>query len=95
MRYHIYKDSEKKQRTTVNLDKILSDLLAIKLGERPETAGGNRAVRGWLQDAIDRVNDPGRSATSQWLQGEVILYLLDKKLSDKYDEWIFSEPRKI
>ena len=50
-----------RHRTTVSVDKILSAMLAIKLGQEPETPAANRAVWEWLQERLpDKVgNDRG------------------------------------
>lgn len=73
--------------TTASLGKHLAGLLAVKLGHEPETPDGNRAVRDWLQARLDDANDPGRHKVSQWLQGEALLTVADKMLSDEYLNW--------
>lgn len=42
----------------------------------------------WLQGLIDEDGDPGRYRVSQWLQGQAILFIADKKLSNKWKEYI-------
>lgn len=87
MRYHVQLGTK---RTTITLDTVLSDLLAIKLGYRPDDAQAHAAVREWLQQQLDEAGDPNRIRTSQWLQEQVILAIADKKLSTKYDDYILS-----
>jgi hypothetical protein len=55
-RYHLMIEET---RTTVTVDTTLSNLLAVKLNTDPiaDAATAHAAVRGWLQDEIDR--DPG------------------------------------
>ena len=83
-RYHVLLG---KRRTTVSLDQTSSTLLAIKLGEEPRSEDAHSAIRAYLQEKLDETNDPRRTSVSQWLQGEVLLDLVDKKLAAKYWAW--------
>jgi len=73
-----------KKSTTVTVDKTLSDLLALRFGHTPRSEDAHFAVRAYLQEKLDETNDPGRTSVSQWLRQEVLLDLVEKKLSDKY-----------
>ncbi len=84
-RYHVALGAKS---TTVSVDKIVSDLLALKLGhDDPRSAEARSAVRAYLQDKLDEKNDPGWTSVSQWLREEVLLDLVGKKLSAKYWRW--------
>ena len=83
-RYHVVLG---KKSTTVTVDKTLSDLLALKLGHDPRSEDGRAAVRAYLQGKLDEKNDAGRTSVSQWLREELLLDLVDKRLSDKYWRW--------
>ena len=87
-RYHVRIGQK---RTTVSLDRTLSELLALKLGEQPYSAQSHTAIRHWLQQRLDADNDPGRYSVSQWLQSEVVHTLVDKKLSNRYTQWLLHE----
>jgi hypothetical protein len=87
-RYHVTLGG---RRTTVTLDTSLSALVALKLGETPETATAHAAVRGWLQRRLDEAGDAGRYHVSQWLQGEAVLWVADTKLFDSYLDWLCRE----
>ena len=76
-----------KRRTTVSLDQIISILLSLKLDHDPGTEDAHAAVRAYLQEKLDVKNDPHWTSVSQWLRKEVVLDLLDKKLSAKYETW--------
>ena len=76
-----------KRRTTVSLDQIISILLSLKLGHEPGTEDAHSAVRAYLQDKLDVLNDPRWTSVSQWLRKEVVLDLMDKKLSATYEKW--------
>ena len=80
-----------RHRTTVSVDKILSAMLAIKLGQEPETPAAHRAVREWLQERLpDKVgNDRGiGKRTSQHAKVLIVEEIADKKLSSRYDAWV-------
>src|SRR5512142_1821826 len=83
-RYHVVLG---KKDTTVTVDKITSDLLALKLGHEPRSEDARAAVHAYLQEKLDEKNDPRWTSVSQWLRQEVLLDLLDKKLSAKYEKW--------
>ncbi|WP_456473576.1 hypothetical protein [Desulfolithobacter sp.] len=72
------------RRTTVSLPNILTDLLAIKLDQRPRTKEAAQAVRSWLQQTLDKENDPGMVYASRCLQEDAILFIADKNLSELY-----------
>lgn len=78
-RYHVIHGDK---RTTVSLPGNLAGLLAVKLGETPDTDAAHAAVRHWLQARLD--TSQGRSRVSQWLQDEAVLEIADKKVSGKY-----------
>src|SRR5512147_1540948 len=83
-RYHVVLG---KKSTTVTVDKTLCDLLALKLGHVPRSEDAHFAVRSYLQEKLDEKNDPRQTSVSQWLRQEVLLELVDKRLSDKYWRW--------
>ena len=62
-------------------------LWAAELGHDPRTADAHFAVRAYLQEKLDEKNDAGQTSVSQWLREEVLLELVDKRLSDKYWRW--------
>ena len=52
-RYHLVLTRNRQSfRTTVSLDKYLADLLAVSLGETPETLSAHKAVRHWLDKSL-------------------------------------------
>jgi hypothetical protein len=83
-RYHVVLG---KKSTTVTVDKTLCDLLALKLGHDPRSDDARAAIRAYLQEKLDDKNDPRQTSVSQWLRQEVLLDLVDKKLSGKYWRW--------
>lgn len=84
-RYHVFLDE---RRTTVSLSAVFSSLLALRLGEEPDTEEAHSAIREWLQDKIDEHGVSNRPRPSRWLQTEVLLELVDKKLSTAYFDWL-------
>lgn len=87
-RYHVRLGE---RRTTVCLETTLSVLLSLHLGLEPGTIGTHSAIRGWLQERIDRVNDPGRIRVSQWLQREIVEALISRELAEKYGKWLLKD----
>lgn len=87
-RYQRYHIQLKNHRTTVSLDKIISDMMAIKLGEIPGTKQAHRVVRQQLEEFSSPDSD--KDSTSYILckiKTESILFITDKIISDKYWEW--------
>lgn len=84
-RYHVYKDLERKVRTTVSLDEIVATLLEIKFGS---------SIPEYLQAKLDLDPDPERANVSNWLQTNAILDLVGKELKDAYWEKQFAELEK-
>ena len=58
----------------------------VRLGTRPQSPNTHYTVRTWLQQQLDQANDPGRCLVSRWLHVQVILFLVDKQLSEVYSE---------
>src|SRR5512142_2740514 len=87
MSQDIYHVQLGKRRTTVSLDPIVSILLSLKLGHDPGTEDAHSAVRAYLQEKLDNKNDPDWTSVRQWQRKKVVLDLLDKKLSAKYEKW--------
>lgn len=84
VRYHILRGG---QRTTVSLDTTLSAIMSLKLKTVPGTPEAHAAIRDWIQQRADEENDPGHQQYSQWIQSEIVLFLVDKKLSTRYWDW--------
>jgi hypothetical protein len=84
-RYHILKGEK---RTTITVDTIISNLMALKLGYTPETTKAYSAVQKWIQKKFDEYNDPKRIFVSQWIREKAIFELLDTKISNRYWDWV-------
>lgn len=87
-RYHL---TLGQKRTTVSLDTLLSDLLAIRLGSWPHAPDAHGAVRAWLQQQLDQTHDAGRIRVSQWLRDQAVLFLVDNHLSTTYRDWLLED----
>lgn len=90
VRYHIQlnKTQSTKGRTTISLDKIISDMIAIKLNATPDTKDAHILVRKQLQRFVN--HDLGRSGhqLSRYITEQAILFISDKKLSEKYLDFV-------
>jgi hypothetical protein len=85
LRYHLRRSGGE---TTVSIDNILAELLALKLGRQPDDEDARQAVRLWLQDCLDKSIDPDRIHLSQWLQARIVEEVASWELREKRDEWL-------
>ena len=83
--YHVYLGD---RRTTVSLDDTTAFFMALKLKQEPRTPEAKQATKEWLQAQLDEQCDTGRALVSSWLRFQVMLWLVDKRLSKEYDEWL-------
>ncbi len=90
IRYHLRRSGGE---TTVSIDNILSELLALKLGRQPDE-DAHQAVRLWLQDCLDKSIDPDRIHLSQWLQARIVEEIASWELREKRDEWLDRKSRQ-
>ena len=89
-RYHI---CFKGRRTTITVDNIISELLAVKLGMLPDAPEAHAQVRDWLEVTLhDKLgeNVPGGSRISQYARVYAIEALADKKLMGQVWDWRLS-----
>lgn len=80
-------------RTTVSVDKILSEMLAIQLGCTPGTREAHAVVREWLQETlVSKLGESaGRKSASQWARRYAIEAIADKSLSKKWEDWTLEQ----
>jgi len=83
IRYHILR---RDTRTTASLDTTLSALMSLRLKTEPATPQAHLAIRDWIQHRVNERDDPGQPQSSQWLQSEIVLFLVDRKLSETYGD---------
>lgn len=86
-RYHI---NFKNRRTTITVDRIISELLAVKLGVLPDSPEAHSMVREWFEGMLHEklgVNVPGGNRISQDARRYAIEALADKQLIDKVWDW--------
>ena len=78
------------QRSTVSVDTVLFELLALRLGHQPDDAGALPAVRTCLQERLpDKVGTRGRfKRASQGARVLLVEAIADKMLSQQRDDWI-------
>lgn len=77
------------KRTTVTVDDLVVELLAIKLDTTPGTKEARKAVRCWFQSQLDEVNVPNMVYVSRWLHDQALKYLVDKELLEKHWDWVY------
>ncbi len=81
-----------KKRTTISVDSILSEMMAIKLGVEPESEKAHQLLRKWLQEKLPENlgTNKGRKNASQWARRHMIEEIADKKLSERWVDWRIS-----
>lgn len=90
-RYHIQFNN---RRTTITVDSIISELLAVKLGISPDNPDAHSMVRDWLEKTLhDKLgeNVPGGNHISQYARFYAIEELAKKRLMDKVWDWRLSQ----
>lgn len=82
-----------KKRTTISVDSILSEMMAIKLGAIPNSEEAHRLLREWLQEKLpEKLGvSKGRKDASQWARRHLIEEISDKSLSKKWVDWRIDE----
>ena len=86
-RYHIH---FKGRRTTITVDNIISELLAVKLGMLPDAPEAHALVREWLEETLhDKLgeNVPGGNRISQYARVYAIEALADPELMNQVWDW--------
>ncbi len=73
--------------TSISLNKTLDELLAIKLKTTPRSKEARSAITKQLQEFTKHYQDCGSHGLSRRLTDQVILYLIDNELLDKYHEF--------
>jgi len=91
-RFHVVFDG---QRTTVSVDTILFELMALKLGVMPDDETAHSVVRQWLQDnLVSNMGDrSGRKSASQFARRYLIRAIADKRLTTKRTQWIVKKDK--
>ena len=83
MRYHIQLNSH---RTSISLDKIVSDLMAIKLNKKPDTKAAHSAVRKQLEAFVAHDLDREGYRLGRYITEQAVLFISDNMLSERYWE---------
>jgi hypothetical protein len=86
IRIHVYKGSERTERTTISLDDLIYGLLCIKLGHTPNDKIARSAVRSWVQEKMDDVLETENSV-SRAINRIILMRVADKKLVGQYLKW--------
>lgn len=86
-RFHIWFGDN---RTTITVDTILFELMAIKLKCQPDDEYAHGYVREWLQDTLisNMGEDSGRKNAAQWARRYLIEAIADKQLNAKRSDWL-------
>lgn len=77
------------QRTTISVDRLLFELMVLRLKVRPDDEYAHSTVQEWLQDTmVSKLgNQPGRKNASQWARRYLIEEIADKRLYSRWEDW--------
>ena len=89
-KYHI---TFGKRRTTLTVDSILSEMMAIKLKVEPRSEKAYSLIRQWLQKNVpEKLGvSRGRKNASQWTRRYLIEEIVDRKISNAWADWHINE----
>ena len=90
-RYHIDFNN---RRTTITVDSIISELLAVNFGLLPDDPAAHATVRNWLEKTLhDKLgeNVPGGNRISQYARVYAVEELAKKRLMDRVWDWRLSK----
>jgi hypothetical protein len=83
-RYHIRRGT---RRTTITLDRMLADYLALHLKEEPGTVAARTAIRAFLQAELDRDYDKHLKHVSAFLADRVLHAIVRPSLVEQWFDW--------
>ena len=85
-KFHITFDT---QRTTITVDSLLFEMMAIRLKVLPDNEQAHGTVQSWLQDIlVSKLGDlSGRKNASQWARRYLIEAIADKRLHTRWEDW--------
>jgi len=82
------------KKTTVSIETLSYEFLAIKLGETPHTREANKIIKEWLLDKMEVGEKEGTYDTqapysfSAWLKKTILWEIADKKITQEYwNKW--------
>lgn len=81
------------QRTTISVDTLLFEMMALRLKVEPDDEYAHSAVQQWLQDVmVSKLGDqPGRKNASQWARRYLIEEIADKRLHRRWEDWLLGD----
>ena len=89
MRPVIYKIQLSEGLVSISIDKTLSDLLALKLGFKPDSPEAKKAVCAELNNYIANDRGRGKQLLRNFLQQEAILRLIPKELEEEWRNFTY------
>lgn len=87
IRYHVRFGEH---RTTLSVDTMLSELLAIKLKTTPKTKEARRAVTAWLQERLPAAlgEDAGAAQSASYFARHYIIEeIAEQRLYEQWLDW--------
>jgi len=96
-RIHLYRDKEKKLRTTISLEDYFYEYLSFRLGHAPDSPEALLAVTEWIQGKLfeEFYYDKRRERLSQWVRRFIVNEIVDEDLSNRRLEWSMSKDKML
>lgn len=90
IKYHFFIGEKKPRRTTITVDLLLFEFMALKLGIAPDDDEAYSTVRLWIQDNIISTLDDSdeRKNISQHVRQMLIHEIVQVKLTNRRDAWL-------
>lgn len=64
------------------------EYLVLHFSTEPGGTAARKAIRAWMRDQVDHLDDPDRTRVSSWLLGRAIDVLVRSSLVEAYGAWI-------
>ena len=77
------------QRTTISVDMMLFEMMAIRLEAQPDSPEAHGVVKEWLQAMLiaNLGSQSGRKSASQFARRYMIEEIADQRLHRKWQDW--------
>ena len=82
------------QRTTISVDRVLFELMALNLGYKPDDPAALPSVRAWIREQLPAKVGIHGGRLKQASQGARVLLIeaiADKTLSTQRDDWMVDQ----
>ena len=79
------------KRTTVSLDKYLSELVCLRLGVEPDAPTAYQTVKTWIESLLNGKEHAPDFNLSRWVRHQAFDLIIDAQLNSTYGEWLLKK----